>query len=383
MLKKINKLIYIVPVRLPTRKAYGQQIVKMCEAFARQGVEVELVLPRREKSGDDIFSFYGIEPVFTVKFLQVPDMIGMFGWLKIVPYYLQVFFILWQLRSIKFNQDDVVLTRSPEVAYFLKRFRNVKVWLSAHSLPSKQKRWWLRRVIKVFDGVICNSQGTSKGYQSLGAKKVLPVPNGVDLSLYDKINLSQDELRKKYNLPLDKYIVTYVGHFYKWKGVGVLLECARLFLKSDKYLFLLVGGSDVDIDYYQKIIDRDRLFNVKLLGYKPPRQIPEILKLSNALVLPNIPLTDESVNFTSPLKMFEYMASQRPIIASDLPSIREVLNDKNCLFFVPGNASDLQDKIIRLSDHPEMAEQLSRQAYQDVQVYSWEKRAQRILDFFL
>lgn len=82
-----------------------------------------------------------------------------------------------------------------------------------------------------------------------------------------------------------------------------------------------------------------------------------------------------------PLKLFEYMASGRPIIASDLPALREVLNDKNALFFKPSDASDLARVIKMLISSQTLGYHLSQQALADVKEYTWDKRAKKILEF--
>ena len=75
------------------------------------------------------------------------------------------------------------------------------------------------------------------------------------------------------------------------------------------------------------------------------------------------------------------MASGRPIIASDLPSIREILNDKNCIFFQAGDFYDLSDKINYVLNNKEEARVKAGQANRDVLKYSWDKRAEKILKF--
>ena len=110
--------------------------------------------------------------------------------------------------------------------------------------------------------------------------------------------------------------------------------------------------------------------------------MPKFLKAADVLLLPNISATKESVNYTSPIKMFEYMAGKRPIIASDLPSIREVLNSRNSLLCAPGNPDDLSAKISLILDNKKLAEELSRQAFEDVKKFTWNERAKNIIKFF-
>jgi len=83
----------------------------------------------------------------------------------------------------------------------------------------------------------------------------------------------------------------------------------------------------------------------------------------------------------SPLKMFEYMAAQRPIIASDLPSIREILNENNAVLIKPDSPDDLARGIEQLLKKPDFSAKIAKRAYQDVQRYTWQKRTEKILDF--
>jgi glycosyltransferase involved in cell wall biosynthesis len=103
-----------------------------------------------------------------------------------------------------------------------------------------------------------------------------------------------------------------------------------------------------------------------------------IQKVADILLMP-FPKKAHYEYFMTPLKMFEYMASKRPIIASDLPSIREILNEENCFFCQPGNTDNLAAVIKNVLNTPLLAEQKSYQAYQDVLPHTWQRRAQRII----
>jgi glycosyltransferase involved in cell wall biosynthesis len=81
----------------------------------------------------------------------------------------------------------------------------------------------------------------------------------------------------------------------------------------------------------------------------------------------------------SPLKLFEYMASQRPIISSDLPSVREILDESNCLFCKPDNHKDLAVKILKLIKDSELSKKIANKAFRDVQKYTWDRRVKKIL----
>src|SRR3989344_3082477 len=120
--------------------------------------------------------------------------------------------------------------------------------------------------------------------------------------------------------------------------------------------------------------------NVLILGHKPHQEIPSYLKAADVLALPNSAKDKIYLN-TSPVKLFEYMASGCPIVASNLPSIAEVLNYQNSVLVNPDDAGDLARGIEKILNEPNLGQQLSKRALEDVKNYTWEHRAKKILLF--
>ncbi len=121
-------------------------------------------------------------------------------------------------------------------------------------------------------------------------------------------------------------------------------------------------------------------------GYRPPAEIPQWLFAADVLAMPyaeslETATGEDTSGWMSPLKMFEYMAAGRPIVASDLPALREVLrHESNALLAAPGRADSLKEQINRLLADEALAERLSCQARADAEGYTWEKRAETILE---
>ncbi|MBU1613492.1 glycosyltransferase, partial [Patescibacteria group bacterium] len=208
-------------------------------------------------------------------------------------------------------------------------------------------------------------------------KNIIIAPDGVDLQDFS-ISISKEDARKKLALPLNKMIVLYSGSFlvYKWKGVETMLAAARQCLRDD-IVFVLVGGKEEEIDRLNKKFGT--LSNVLLISKKSYSEIPLYLKSADILVLPNEKDEPASSLYTSPLKLFEYMASDRPIVASDLPSIRDVLNSTRCVFFLPGNPRDLVDKVLLLLGDKDLQSRISTEITHAIKRYSWDIRARNIL----
>jgi glycosyltransferase involved in cell wall biosynthesis len=125
--------------------------------------------------------------------------------------------------------------------------------------------------------------------------------------------------------------------------------------------------------------------NVRFDGYRPPREIPVYLAAGDILAMPYSRRTVApggiTTDWMSPLKMFEYMAAARPIVASDLPALREVLNEENALLVPPDDAGSLRAGFLRLLEDAGLRDRLGAQARRDVEAYTWEARARLILDF--
>jgi glycosyltransferase involved in cell wall biosynthesis len=119
------------------------------------------------------------------------------------------------------------------------------------------------------------------------------------------------------------------------------------------------------------------LGRVILRGTTTQKMLALYQKASDVLMMP-FPDTPHYRNHMSPVKMFEYMAAKRPIIASNLPTIREVLNDKNAILVPPGDPTELARVLSDLASKSAL-EAITDQAYTDVQGYSWNARTQKIL----
>jgi len=374
---KITSITFLANYRLPTEKAHGFQICKMCEEFSRQGVRVTLWHPSRQNSlKEDIFSYYNLEKNFQVRKIFLPDfiwlkrLIGSFSfWLQSAAFFLRLFWL-------NLPKKTIVYTRQPELIWLFKK-RGYLTVFDAHFWPSSKERI-LKGLIRRTDFIVTNSKGTALEFEKRGWPRVLAAPNGVDLSEFEGILESKEVLKKKLNLPLDKPLVMYVGHLYKWKGVDLIFEAA---CQVKAWNFVLVGGKENELAIYRQKAQDKGLTNFFLLGQVKKEKVSRYLKAADCLLLPNVPISRESELYTSPIKMFEYMASGVPIVASDLPSLREILNDKNAFWFKAGEAGDMVRVLGKVFEDAGHSEAVASQAQLDVKEYTWSKRAEKILNF--
>ncbi len=376
------KLLYIANARIPTEKAHGLQIMKMCEAFADQGIKVELIIPKRINSfKENPFSFYEVRKNFKIQKLPCLD----FLWL---PFFKTFSFGLesWSFAKAAaiygfFKKSAIFYTRDALIVFFLS-FLGKPVFYEIHVVP--QGGLWLHGLVwQKSSGIIAISEGIKKELVNSGINpnKILVARDAVDLAKF-QILLSKEQARKELKLPVNKKIAVYTGHLYDWKGAGLLAGAAKILPDMEIYL---VGGTKDDIEKYklkyQSSLLAGRQGNLKIVGWQPPQRIPLWLKAADVLVLPNSAKEKIGAEYTSPLKLFEYMASGTPIVASDVPALREVLGTKEAFFFVPDNEESLRQVIQRVFSDYGAAGARSRLAQEKVKEYTWNKRAGIILDF--
>lgn len=371
------KIIYIANVRMPTERAHGGQIMKMCEAWGKEH-QVILYYPFRiNYIKKDPFDFYGIKKNFKLKKIFSLDLLPWEKFFsKSVFYFQNISFAFFSFLNLFFKKADIFFARDFWSAFFLS-LAGKKVIYEIHDSPNRHfiTKLAFRKIDKF---VTTNKYKAEELMNKFGVqqKNILALPNGVDIEDFDILE-SKEECRKKLELPVNKQIVLYTGHLFSWKGADVLLEASKNLSKD--ILTIFVGGTPQDlIRFRAKAGLSDK---VLILGHKEHKEIPYYLKASDVLVLPNTAKERISLKETSPLKLFEYMASKRPIIASKIPSIEEVVSENEVVFFEPDNPEELKDKILEVLENYSDFEYIAERAFLKVQNYTWENRANSILKF--
>jgi glycosyltransferase involved in cell wall biosynthesis len=178
--------------------------------------------------------------------------------------------------------------------------------------------------------------------------------------------------------PARSALAAYAGHLYPWKGVDVFV---RSLMHAGGVAGLIVGGhpGEADLSRVRGLVDTLRLGDrVTLTGLVAPGEVRARLADASILVLPNTSSTI-SERYTSPLKLFEYLSLGRPIVASDLPAIREVLTDGESALLVPaGDDVALGRAIGRLAADPALSARLGAASLALLPHYTWDARARRL-----
>jgi glycosyltransferase involved in cell wall biosynthesis len=163
-----------------------------------------------------------------------------------------------------------------------------------------------------------------------------------------------------------------------------MLEAARTMKQVQ---FICIGGRDFEVDHYVGLVHASGLNNVQFLGYVPNSKLPNYLSSADILIAP---YTREcqaidgmrTIEYASPLKLFEYMAAGKPIITSNVGAIPEVIeHERNGLLVNPGSVREFIAAVDRLLTDQNLAQRLGRAAREDSFAYSWEARCSRILTF--
>lgn len=361
------KIVYLANIRFPTEKAHGYQISKMCEAFSDIGVEMEIIVPLRKNSVKvDPYEFYGVRRNFKTTFIKSFDFIkfGKMGFL------LNGF--LFYLKASRLVKGRKVYSRDLISLFFFKNsIIEIHEWRKKTNLL---KKFLLKRA----SFYIVLTSFLKKELLKIGIdeRKILVSSDAVDLDKF-LLNINQKEARKKVGLPLDSTIALYSDSFglYPWKGTDIVLNAAKSY---DKITFVLVGGSKEEIE---KLGCQYNYKNIILKERQTRDMVPYYLKSADVLLLPNKKGDIVSELFTSPLKLFEYMASGVPIVVSDLPYAREVLNEENAVFFEPNNSESLLLAIKKLLEDKDLATKISERSLIEIKNYSWKARAEKILNF--
>jgi glycosyltransferase involved in cell wall biosynthesis len=379
------RIIYPVHEGVDFRRARFHQVFQTVHALARQNCEVDLIIGKnRVNVPSEALAHYGLWPHENLRIHLLPMLRreedrflriswdGIFLWACLV-----------KVRElVRQRAYDVIYIRHLNAASFFLRFKrylHLPILFEAHEIfflttdrhdkMEKIKRAEFKTYPRL-DGIVSITRGLARQMKEIFSLQapMAVAPDGVNLDLFGGITRQ----------PRNQKII-YVGQLYPWKGTGTLVEAMQYLPVGELHL---IGGSEERIQELRERAARlgvqDRVF---FLGQMPPREVKRHLADSAVAVLP---LTQDliSASFTSPLKLFEYMAARVPIVASDLPSTREVLSSGvNALLVQPNDPQALGEGIRRLLEDRSLAEGLGQKAYEDVQEFTWERRAQKISHF--
>jgi glycosyltransferase involved in cell wall biosynthesis len=369
-------MLYVSHGNVPSQWAGSVQGMKMAEALATQVERLEFVtarslLPSRVNRVD-LHAWYGVRRALRIVRLPVHGRLrGECFEHDESPRFDAA--AAWYARL---KRPDLVYTRSIGAAARCAAAGLATV-LESH-LPGDAPRLALLREAARLPALralvtVCDALREDWIAEGVPAAKIRVWPDAVDLERFERLP-EPGAARAAHGLPREGPLALYCGHFYDAKGVPTLVDAARLLSKVS---VALVGGWPADI---ARLRERARgCETVHFAGFVANAQVPAHLAAADVLVLPNSARTSQA-RITSPLKLFEYMAARRPIVASRIPALAGLLrHGENAWLVSPDCPESLAAGIERVLSDGALARRLVERAWQDVQRYTWKRRAAELL----
>jgi len=367
------KIAYMAFVRFPTEKAHGIQITKTCESLLNIGAKVELFVPKRVRNiMENPYKFYGISLHFPIQYLHTINIalatrlgfyisglfFGMAFFLKLLRNRKKYIFYSVDLDPLSFL--GLIILKRP---YFFE----------IHG--PKKNSFFNRILFKNSAGIIAVSQGVKKELLdnfSFLKNRIIVLPNGVDV--YNNSAISVSEACEKLNISKNAHLLVYTGSFQDWKGIETIVRAAH---KLSDITFYLVGGDRKELSGIEKNIPK----NVFVMGKRKFTEMSLWRAAADVLLVTGTKKDVYSFYHTSPMKLFEYMASGKPIIASRTYAIESIVSEEHVFFHEPDNVDELVKIIKYVLQNPEIGNRKANEALSLSREYSWDNRAKKILEF--
>lgn len=370
-------ILYLFPEPLPLPgKARAIQVVKTVSALAQAGAKVTLayVADAATGEGETPFTAYGMSQPEQLTLLplsrRLPGLPFSSGWA-----------FVWRLcrwlreQAGSDHAPEVILMRHIKLAYRLLRNRPSQMLAyEAHELfadtAPKNKAGRMRQmesaVLSQVDRVWAISGELARRLSNrYGLEREMPVlPSATDLPQ----NLPQKDWEEAGRR------IVYAGSLYGWKGVDDLVAAAALLPEAVE--ITLLGGDEVAVHRLRQQ-QASGGAHIHFLGQKTHVEVMRFLAQSCIAILPN---RAGSVSaFTSPLKLFEYMASGCALVVSDLPVFREILAEEDAAWFAAGDVHGLAAAIRRCLENPVSCQLAAARLTEQARAFTWQARAEKIL----
>ena len=379
------KVFYISPSSIPSKSANSVHVLNQVEGFTENGFEVDLFFRRKKLFDKDLHlnirNLYGIEEK-KIKFRSIfsPFSRG-----------LLILIFLRSLPILFSKKEYLIISRNLYASFFYGFILDKKIVYETHTLEKGFKRFLQLKIIKNKRNktvVITKAlkKILEKNFQTnLDNVFILPdaAKSGLKIIRKDKrkklSKFIEYEILNKYN-----FVCGYFGNLYEGRGIEIILEAAKYLPQT---LFLIYGGNKKELDFFKKANTNK---NVIFKGHCSHEDVIRISRLFDALLMPfqnkcsiGIKNSDTS-RWMSPMKMFEYMSTGVPFISSDLPVLKEILEDSvNCLMSPPNDINSWVGNIRKLKEDKALSLEISKNAFEDYQSkYTWKIRARKLIDIY-
>jgi glycosyltransferase involved in cell wall biosynthesis len=388
--------MYFAPNDVLVPRVDRQSIMRFCEAVAASGWEVELVALKVRVEFDeptlnrDLFDVYGVSRQFRVTMLpsgqrQSRERARLLAAWRAVAYPVLAAWRLFVRKDAAAHDTIVLYCKNYLVGLGLLQVRRLLgrraiLLFESHSPPTDRLgRFVLERV----DGVIpVSAVLTRELVERLGLSpdRVRTAHHGANLSAIEEARIAKKDARSRLGLPLDRRLAVYTGKVNAgYREIDYLLETTKQL--HDGTEMVIVGGRDDEVRLLRRRAESEGVSNVRFVGFVAPSDVYDYQSAADVLVTYYPGDLELNRYRASPGKLFEYMASQRPIVTADYPALRELLSPSAAMFVERDRPDLLAAAIARVLADPDLADAMAKQAYADVQGFSWQRRAERVQQF--
>lgn len=370
------KIIYPHNQKMMLKRAHDVLVMNTCHALANIGTSVHLIIGKTSKNKQLILDHYGLTDYSNLYIHQIPILRGRISWHGIYN-----FFCLMRLFNIKINEKpDLIYLSERKLCHFLLKYKKkiqIPIIYEVHELhaPNYQKPDLMESAIfTCVDAIITTTDALKEAISNIYSPSIdcFIVPLATKTGFQNN-NVFNPTKRTFFRL-------FYIGQLYPLQGVEIAIEALSL-LPSNITLDI-IGGNDHHISALKNIAIRLNVISkVKFHGFVKPDQVFKIAQQADAFLIPSLP--EGKMPYVSHTKIYEYLSFGRPIVASDLPSIKEVIKDQiTCLLFRPGDPKSLAETIFKIYQNDNLAKTLSLNALNESKNYTWELRAKKLINCF-
>lgn len=373
------RIAYCTNVRLPSERAHGYQVSAVCDAFIKLGHSVEIFSPFRENIVQENFSdYYNVSDQIKINHVGSCDYIKN----KFFPSVMGLWMMNKSMRSLlpeSLKSFDVLYTRTEALLPALLSL-SIPTIMEIHRLPRRDKYGFADRCNKCVK-VVCLTSPMKNELVSWGVSedKVVVEGDAVDIDKFESLP-DREGSRKMFEVEDREFVVSYAGSIKTMKldkGVPQIIKAVDMLSSSGMNIkALIAGGPEKEAEKLKESSGE----NINVLGQLTRDGVKNVYSASDLLVYP-APKTSHSyfMRDTSPMKIFEYMSTGKPMICADTPPIRDVLDESVTLFYEPGNVDDLSTKIVFAMENAEEMHAMAWRAKERVKEYTWDKRMERII----
>jgi len=365
-------IYFVANFRMPTPKAHGIQVAKMCEAFIEAGAAVTLVVPTRHTLPESVRTFYGLRtevPVVRISTVDWYTKGRLLYRLSSLWFVLSALLFLWRRRG---PNTYVYAIDADNWSYSYLPLVGMPCLVEMHG--TKPSTASTRYFFKHTSGVVAiNSIIKNRLVETFGIapSRVLVEPDAVDEQLFAPGN--KQAARAALNIAHDKQLVLYAGRILGWKGLDTFVSAAHYLSDTT---FGVVGGTAQELE---RLVGAPLPANVVCYGERPYPEVPQWIQAADVVVVSGTRHDENSYWWTSPMKLYEYMACGATIVAAGTPALRDAVSEAEVFWYEPDDAASMHQAIARALG-PEGTSR-AQAALRGTAAHTWAGRAERVLAF--